>query len=95
MLLTKDGKEVEPTPWQRVTTGRGLPSDFMVVHPGPATFRVARFPPGVFWKVKIDLRTFYNITERGEYTLSASRTEETKDGKVVVRSNTIKLNIAP
>ena len=95
MLLTKDGKEVEPTPWQRMTTGRGLPSDFKGVGHVTANSRVARFPPGVFWKINMDLRTFYNITEPGQYVLSASRTEVTKDGKVVVRSNTVTLNVAP
>lgn len=95
LLLTKDGKEVEPTAWQRMTTGRGLPSDYEGVPPVTATSRVSRFPPGIFWKVNLNLRTFYSITEPGQYLLSASRTEYVKSGKVVVRSNTVTLNIVP
>ncbi|MFZ1133161.1 MAG: hypothetical protein WAN38_20460, partial [Terriglobales bacterium] len=32
ILLTKGGKEVETTPFQRMSTGRGLPSDFEELH---------------------------------------------------------------
>ncbi len=95
ILLTKDGKEVETTPWQRVTTGRGEPSDWKLFPSRDANTRSYRYRPGIFWKVNLDLRKFYNITEPGQYKLTASRTEETKDGKIVVRSNTVTLDIVP
>jgi hypothetical protein len=95
MLLMKDGKEVETTPWQRVSTGRGQPSDWEQFPNRAGDSRVDRYPPGVFWRVKLDLRKFYHITEPGQYTLTASRTEWTGDGKVVVRSNSITFDIVP
>jgi hypothetical protein len=95
-VLTKDSKEVETTAFQKMSTGRGQASDLKDLHPGAANGRVARFPPGVFWKFNLDLRKLYNITEPGQYKLSASRTEETNDGKaVVVKSNTVTLDIVP
>lgn len=95
ILLTKDGKEVETTPWQRVTTGRGSPSDEQMFPSRHANTRILRYRPGVFWKVNLDLRKFYNITEPGEYKVTAIRTEETKEGKVVVKSNAVTLDIVP
>ena len=96
ILLTKDGKEVEATPFQRMSTGRGQPSDWKLLPPDhTANTRTNRYPPGVFWKVDLDLRKLYKITEPGEYTVKASRTEETKDGKIVVTSNTVTLDIVP
>jgi surface-anchored protein len=95
ILLKKDGKEVEPTPFQRMSTGRGLPSDFKDLPEVTASGHPERFHPGVFWKVNLDLRKLYNITEPGQYTLTATRTEETKDGKFEVNSNTVTLNIVP
>jgi hypothetical protein len=95
ILLTKDGKEVETTPWQRVTTGRGQPSDWKMFPRSHGNTRVDRYPPGVFWKVNLDLRKFYNITKPGEYKVTAIRTEDTKEGKVVVKSNTVILDIVP
>ena len=95
ILLTKDGKEVETTPWQRVTTGRGEPSDRKLFPSRDANTHTYRYRPGIFWKVNLDLRKFYNITEPGQYTLSASRTEETAEGKLVVNSNTVTLEIVP
>ena len=95
MFLTKDGKEVEPTPFQRMSTARGLPSDFKDAPRVRGHTVDSRFPPGVFWKYNLDLRKLYNISEPGRYTLSASRTEDTRDGKIVVRSNTVTLDIVP
>lgn len=95
ILLTKGGKEVETTPWQRVTTGRGSPSDEKLFQRGFGNTRVDRYPPGVFWKVNLDLRKFYKIAEPGEYEVTAIRTEETKHGSVVVKSNTVTLDIVP
>jgi hypothetical protein len=94
ILLMKDGKEVETTPFQRLSTGRGLPSDYKLYSNRKKTaqpFR-DRYHPGVFWRVNLDLRKLYNITESGQYTVSASRTE---DGKVVINSNTVTLNVVP
>jgi hypothetical protein len=93
--LTKDGKEVDTTAFQRMSTGRGLPSDFKDFPEVSASGHPERFHPGVFWKVNLDLRKLYNITEPGQYTVNTSRTEETKDGKVVVKSNTVTLDIVP
>jgi hypothetical protein len=99
ILLTKDGNEVETTPFQRMSTGRGLPSDFEELHKKfphiAGSGHPTRYRPGVFWKVNLDLRKLYSITEPGKYTLNASRTEETKEGKVVVNSNTVTLDIVP
>lgn len=95
MLLTKDGEEVETTPWQRMTTGRGRPSDAELFPRSHGNTRVFRYPPGVFWKVDLDLRKFYKISEPGEYKLTAIRPEDTKEGKIVVKSNTITLDIVP
>ncbi len=95
ILLTKAGKEVETTPFQRMTTGRGSPSDEHLFPSRHANTRILRYRPGVFWKFNLDLRKLYNITEPGQYKLTASRTEETKDGKIVIRSNTVTLNIVP
>lgn len=93
ILLTKDGKEVEATPFQRMSTGRGLPSDFKDLPPVTANSMTRRYRPGVFWKFNLDLRKLYNITEPGQYTLTATRTEETVNWKFEVHSNTITLNI--
>lgn len=95
ILLTKDGKEVETTPFQRMSTGRGQPSDRKLFPPSHGNTRSYRYRPGVFWKFNLDLRKLYNITEPGRYELTASRTEETKDGKIVVKSNTVTLDIVP
>jgi hypothetical protein len=95
ILLTKGGKEVETTPWQRMTTGRGQPSDAKLFPRSHGNTRVFRYPPGVFWKVNLDLRKFYNITEPGEYKVTVIRTEATKEAKVVVKSNTVALDIVP
>lgn len=99
ILLTKDGKEVETTPYQRVTTARGLPSDFEELRKKfghiHGSGHPTRYRSGVFWKTNLDLRIFYNITEPGKYTLSTSRTEETNEGKVVVKSNTVTFDIVP
>jgi hypothetical protein len=95
ILLMKNGKEVETTPFQRLSTGRGSPSDFEKYRNRSRAGNgfTERYHPGVFWKGNRDLRKLYNITEPGQYTVIASRTEETKDGKVVVKSNTVTLNI--
>jgi hypothetical protein len=95
VLLTKDGKDVETTPLQRLSTGRGQPSDWKLVPGRHANTRTDRYPPGAFWKFNLDLRKLYNITEPGQYTVTASRTEYTTDGKVVVNSNTVTLDIVP
>jgi hypothetical protein len=95
ILLTKDGKEVETTPFQRMSTGRGSPSDEHLFPSRDANTRTLRYRPGVFWKFNLDLRKLYNITEPGQYTLTAKRKEETKDGKVVVNSNAVTLDIVP
>jgi hypothetical protein len=95
ILLTKDGKEVETTPFQRMSTGRGLPSDSKLFPSRDGNSRTLRYRPGIFWKVNLDLRKLYNITEPGRYKVMASRTEEPKDGKVVVNSNTVTLDIVP
>jgi len=95
ILLTKDGKEVDTTPWQRVVTGRGSPSDWKLYPSRSGNSRSFCPAPGAFWKVNLDLRAFYNITEPGQYGLTASRTQTTKDGRVVVKSNTVTLDIVP
>lgn len=95
ILLTKDGKEVDATPLQRLRTGRGSSSDRELFPARSGNSRTDRYHPGVFWKLNLDLRKLYNITEPGQYVLSASRTEETKDGKVVVKSNTVTLDLVP
>ena len=95
ILLTKDGKEVETTAFQRRSTGRGSPSDSKLFPPSHGNSLTLRYRPGVFWKVSLDLRKLYNITEPGQYTVTASRTEETQDGNVVVNSNTVTLDIVP
>ncbi len=95
ILLMKDGKEVKTTAFQRIITGRGLPSDFKDLHPMTASGHPERFHPGVFWKFNLDLRKLYNITEPGQYTLTAIRTEEPISGKLEVNSNTVTLNIVP
>jgi hypothetical protein len=102
ILLTKDGKEVETTPFQRMITGRGLPSDFEELHKQfPHINNVAdghpgRYAPGVFLKVTLDLRKFYNITEPGQYTISGSRRAGTTGDKaIVVKSNTVTFDIVP
>ncbi|MGA7572795.1 MAG: hypothetical protein WCA97_02350 [Terriglobales bacterium] len=101
ILLTKGGKEVETTPFQRMSTGRGLPSDFEELHKqfphmnAVADGHPSRNGPGVFLKVNLDLRKLYNITEPGQYTITASRIEQTRDEKVVVKSNTVTLDIVP
>lgn len=91
----KDGKEVETTPFQRMSTGRGQPSDSKLFPRSHGDTRIFRYRPGVFWKVNLDLRKLYNITEPGQYAVTACRTEETKDGKVEVNSNTVTLTIVP
>jgi hypothetical protein len=95
IVLKKDGKEVETTPFQRMSTGRGSPSDLKDIPKVTLSGHVQHFHPGVFWKFNLDLRTLYNITEPGQYTVSASRTENTTDGKVTVDSNVVTLNIVP
>lgn len=95
ILLTKDGKEVETTPFQRMSTGRGTPSDKQLFPSRDANTSTLRYRPGAFWKFNLDLRKLYDITEPGQYTLTAKRTEETGDGKVVVNSNTVTLEIVP
>jgi hypothetical protein len=57
--------------------------------------RIVCFRPGFLGKYNLDLRKVYKITEPGQYTVTASRTEETKDGKVVVNSNRVTLGIFP
>lgn len=95
ILLMKDGKEVETKPFQRMSTGRGTHSDIESYHHMTANTITQRQHTGVFWRFNIDLRTLYNITEIGQYTMTASRIEETKDGKVVVNSNAVLLSIVP
>jgi hypothetical protein len=95
ILLTKDGKEVEPTAFHRMSTGRGVPSDFKDNRPDTISSHAQRYHPGVFWRFNIDLRKLYNITDPGQYTVTASRTEDSPDGNVVVSSNTVTLNIVP
>jgi len=95
ILVTKDGKEVETTPFQRISTGRGLPSDYELYPHFVGSGRTVRIHPGTFWRWNMDLRKLYDITEPGQYTITASRTEETKDGKFVVSSNVVILNIVP
>src|ERR1039458_4631134 len=62
ILLTKDGKEVETTAFQRRSTGRGLPSDSKLFPPSHLNSLTLRYRPGVFWKVNLDIRKLYNIT---------------------------------
>jgi hypothetical protein len=95
ILLTKDGKEVETTAFQRLSTGRGQPSDSKLFSRRDGNTRILRYRPGIFWKFNLDLRKLYNITEPGQYTIGASRTEATKDGKVAVNSNSVTLDIIP
>jgi hypothetical protein len=95
VILTKDGKEIETAPFQRLSTGRAQPSDRKVFPPSHGNTRSYRYPPGVFWKVNLDLRKLYNVTETGRYEVTAIRTEDTKDGKSVVKSNTVTLDIVP
>ena len=95
IMLTKDGKEVDTSAFQRLSTGRGLPSDASSFPPSHGNSRTLRYPPGVFWKVNLDLRKLYIISEPGEYKVTATRTEETASGKVAVTSNTATLDIVP
>jgi hypothetical protein len=95
IMFTKDGKEVDTTPLQRVRTGRASSVDMKMYSRTNANSLARRHRPGVFWKFNLDLRTLYNITESGQYVLTASRTEKTKDGEVVVSSNAVTLNIVP
>jgi len=95
VILTKNDNEIEATPFHRMSTGRGTASDRKVYPNHHFNSRTLSFRPGVFWKFKLDLRKLYNITEPGEYTLMAYRTEYTSDGEVVIKSNTVNLVIVP
>jgi hypothetical protein len=95
VILTKDGKEVETTPFHRVSTRRALPGDTKQYPGQEIAFSTDRYPPGVFWKVNLDLRKLYKITEPGRYTLTASRKDRSQDGEITVNSNTITFDIVP
>lgn len=90
-LLMKDGREIETTFFHRKITGRNRPDDPQEVWSG--SFIVLPHPPGVIYRMLIDLRRLYEIKEPGVYTLEVSRFDE--DSKRKVRSNTLTLKIVP
>lgn len=94
-LLIKDGKEVESTRFHRMIRNEPRPDDQTESAVGSGSSVVSALEPGKSFTLTIDLNKLYEIKQPGQYTITASRTEETKDGKFVVKSNAVTLDIVP
>ena len=90
-LLKKEGKEVETTFFHRKISGRQRPNDPVEVWSGSTI--LLPMPPGIMFKITVDLKRLYQITEPGQYTLEISRIAE--DDKTIIHSNTVTFSVVP
>ena len=88
-LLTKDGREVETTPYHRFLSGRIRPDD--PLSGGAFSSIVFQVKPGTVLTEAIDLGDLYFVTEPGEYKLEVSRFDDST--KSTARSNALVLKI--
>lgn len=73
-LLEQNGKEVETTYFDRYITGRLRPDDPVKVLAG--SYILLPKPPGLMFRIKIDLTRLYKVTRPGNYTLHVSRYDD-------------------
>lgn len=90
-FLTRDGRDVETTFFNRKMTGRQRSGDPDEVTAGPGTAIALAHPPGKMFEIPINLTRLYKITEPGLYTLKVSRYDEVT--KTTVRSNVLTFRI--
>lgn len=80
--LERDGHEVGTTSFYREISVHGPPSYVLLPH-----------PPGTIFKIEMNLKCLYQITEPGNYNFQVSRYDQAT--KTTVRSNTVSLTINP
>jgi hypothetical protein len=89
--LERNGHEVPTTFFHRKITGKQRPSDPNEVYASSSI--LLPHPPGTMFKVTINLKRLYHISEPGKYTLQVSRYDQAT--KTTVRANTLSLNVEP
>jgi hypothetical protein len=91
VLLTKGGRQPETTFLHRRIRRKPRPDDPPIA-PEIGSLVVSLLEPGKSFKMTIDLKRLYQITEPGVYILEVSRYDEAS--KATVHSNRLTLNIA-
>jgi hypothetical protein len=89
ILLTRNGREVDTTPFHRKVKGKQVPEDPRGAESGSSI--VSPIEPGKSFSFTIDVTILYKITTPGEYTLTVSRVEGESD--TVICSNKVTLKI--
>jgi hypothetical protein len=91
VLLTKGGHEPETTFLHRKIRGKPRPDDPIAVSSGTGSSLDSPVEPGESFKLTIDLKRLYQITEPGVYTLEVSRYDDLSKARIHSKRLTLEI----